>query len=452
MQAEVPGHHQFTRLMKGPYGPAVVEANRAYLDVAVPDPAGTERDYWTLSCLPSTTRDPQRLSAVTMRTMETFVLHTPLGEAAVGVAEGYLIVRRSVLRQHWPTARAFQRDFPGLTEEDCDYRDARPDQVRVNGTHDQLVAALRDDRFAQAVRDLTSHLLKARRTRVLGHNRLLVDEVLDRDSRPGEWIYPVNEKDANWGYEHGVLETFAGFTGGEIVDWHIATCFHQIRAGDRLWAYAALPYQRIVGVGVVWTDPFLWSDGTTSERRIMIKWDGALTEFLLSHEVAGAEVLETKVQTVRALKTTESDRLAVALAKESAPAGQGMTEGRRYRLAQVTARQGQADFRRRLMDAYDGACAISGCDVPAVLQAAHIDPYDGPSTNRVTNGLLLRADLHNLFDEGLLWIDDAYRVRVATDLDHYQDFDGRKVRPTVDPRHAPDRQALRRHRQEWGIE
>ena len=50
------------------------------------------------------------------------------------------------------------------------------------------------------------------------------------------------------------------------------------------------------------------------------------------------------------------------------------------------------------MDAYGGRCAITGYDVEEALQAAHIVPYLGPQSNTVNNGLLLRADVHNLFD------------------------------------------------------
>ncbi|GIG85485.1 HNH endonuclease [Plantactinospora endophytica] len=129
------------------------------------------------------------------------------------------------------------------------------------------------------------------------------------------------------------------------------------------------------------------------------------------------------------------------------PAPAEQAEGRRRRKAEVTVRQGQPDFRRQLFQAYDGRCAISGCNVDAALQAAHISPYDGPATNTVSNGLLLRADLHNIFDRGLLWIDDDYRVRLAASVrDHYADYDGQPLRLPTRSEHRPDRAALRLHR------
>ncbi|SCG45885.1 HNH endonuclease [Micromonospora zamorensis] len=447
------GKNQFERLSESAYYSAVVEANRAYLDVAVPNPAGTEREYWTLSCLPNTKSSPRRLSAVCMRTMETFVLHQPLDPENQDVAEGFVVVRQSVLRRHWPTGRALAREFPGLTEERSDYRDAGPDQARVCGPYDQLVAALADERFAAAVRHLTSALLTARTMQGAGHSHRLVDEVLDRARPDTEWIYPVNDRTEMWGYHQDVPEMFGSLPAdGAYDDWHLSSCFHQIRAGDLIWVYASTPHRRVVAAGTAWADPYLRADGDGSEWRLEIRWEVPLTRFLLRRGVAGTDVLEKVVQGVRAVQPVEADRLAKILDEARAPEPEGLPEGRRRRLAQVTARQGQADFRRQLIEAYQGRCAISGCGVEAALQAAHIEPYDGPATNRVSNGLLLRADLHNLFDQGLLWIDDSYRVQVAEGLDHYGEFAGVELPPTADPTHRPDQRALAAHRRDHGVD
>jgi hypothetical protein len=97
----------------------------------------------------------------------------------------------------------------------------------------------------------------------------------------------------------------------------------------------------------------------------------------------------------------------------------------------IVARRGQQAFRRRLLEAYEGRCAISGCDVEAVLEAAHIASYNGKATNDVRNGILLRADLHTLFDLGKIWIENSV-VRVAHYLigTRYGKYEGR---PLVQP-------------------
>ena len=68
-------------------------------------------------------------------------------------------------------------------------------------------------------------------------------------------------------------------------------------------------------------------------------------------------------------------------------------------------RRGQSVFRKQLLAAYNGQCAITRCDVEDVLEAAHIISYKGEETNHIGNGLLLRADIHTLFDLGLLAVD-----------------------------------------------
>jgi putative restriction endonuclease len=64
----------------------------------------------------------------------------------------------------------------------------------------------------------------------------------------------------------------------------------------------------------------------------------------------------------------------------------------------VHVRRGQPRFRAALLSAQENHYAITGTAVPSVLEAAHIAPYRGAHTNHVPNGLLLRADVHTLFD------------------------------------------------------
>lgn len=120
-------------------------------------------------------------------------------------------------------------------------------------------------------------------------------------------------------------------------------------------------------------------------------------------------------------------------------------DGRQRVLAEVARRQGQAKFRQDLLKIYEGACAISGCNVPDVLEAAHIVPYRGKSTNHVTNGILLRADIHTLFDLGLMGIiPDTYKIVVSPALAQsiYQHFHGQKLRLPAANKNRPSLRAL----------
>ena len=83
----------------------------------------------------------------------------------------------------------------------------------------------------------------------------------------------------------------------------------------------------------------------------------------------------------------------------------GVADARERVLSSIVRRRGQPAFRHRLLAAYNGKCAITGCDVEAVLDASHIVSYRGPDTNHPANGLLLRTDLHTLFDFKLVAVD-----------------------------------------------
>lgn len=87
------------------------------------------------------------------------------------------------------------------------------------------------------------------------------------------------------------------------------------------------------------------------------------------------------------------------------------TEGYRDTVARV--RLGQAAFRLLVTNAYDRACAITGEHTLPVLEAAHIKPYAESGPHRVSNGLLLRSDLHRLFDAGYLTVTPELRVEVS---------------------------------------
>lgn len=106
----------------------------------------------------------------------------------------------------------------------------------------------------------------------------------------------------------------------------------------------------------------------------------------------------------------------------------------------ICIRRGQPAFRAALLAAYGGRCAVTGCDVEAVLEAAHISPYSGPSSDHVCNGLLLRADIHTLFDSGLLAFDPETRRVVLADTlrrSDYAHLAGQCLREPSNPEHRP---------------
>jgi len=118
-------------------------------------------------------------------------------------------------------------------------------------------------------------------------------------------------------------------------------------------------------------------------------------------------------------------------------------------ISSVVQRQGQRDFRLSLLYAYGSKCAMTGCCVVDVLEAAHIHRYFGKETNLVSNGLLLRADVHTLFDLNLISVDtQTMRICIAPSLEGtcYEELLGKPLaKPSVKV-YAADRRQLEKHR------
>lgn len=119
------------------------------------------------------------------------------------------------------------------------------------------------------------------------------------------------------------------------------------------------------------------------------------------------------------------------------------------------ARLGQGAFRLLVTDAYQRRCTISGERTLPVLEAAHIKPYAASGPHQVANGLLLRSDLHKLFDEGYLTVTDDLNVEVSQRIRaefengrEYYRFHGNtlSVLPS-DSQEQPARQFLEWHRE-----
>ena len=82
----------------------------------------------------------------------------------------------------------------------------------------------------------------------------------------------------------------------------------------------------------------------------------------------------------------------------------------------VRPRLGQGLFSLAVRDAYQGACAVTHEHSLPVLEAAHIKPYSCGGEHRVSNGILLRRDLHSLYDRGYVTVTPDYDFRVGDRL------------------------------------
>jgi putative restriction endonuclease len=113
------------------------------------------------------------------------------------------------------------------------------------------------------------------------------------------------------------------------------------------------------------------------------------------------------------------------LARESATGESPISEtdmGERYgRTYLARARLGQGGFRVLVTEAYNRRCAVTCERTLPVLQAAHIKPFSQSGPHRVNNGLLLRSDLHILFDKGYLTVTPDLHVEVSRRIrDEYE--------------------------------
>ena len=125
----------------------------------------------------------------------------------------------------------------------------------------------------------------------------------------------------------------------------------------------------------------------------------------------------------------------------------------RYGKRQLVApRLGQGTFRVAVTEAYGRACAVTGEHSLPALEAAHIKPYSKEGPHKIPNGLLLRADMHRLFDQGYLTVVPDRRLEVSGRLrDDYENgrsyypHHGKKITLPVDPALQPGPDFLRWH-------
>ena len=120
----------------------------------------------------------------------------------------------------------------------------------------------------------------------------------------------------------------------------------------------------------------------------------------------------------------------------------------------IQPRLGQATFRIAVLDAYGRACAVTGEHSLPAIEAAHIRSYAQDGPHEVRNGLLLRADLHRLFDTGYLTVTPELRLEVSPRLREeykngrsYYPLHGSQLQaPNIDG-HRPEKQFLEWHNQ-----
>jgi len=199
-----------------------------------------------------------------------------------------------------------------------------------------------------------------------------------------------------------------------LSEWGVSKSAGALKENDLIWVHFALPDSAIYAVGCV-AHTAKWKS-EWKKHAIKIRWDKTLTEKLQGSpiplsahgQVPYAAVTAANEKTTRVLNHWLKGKLSKSVTDHN--------EKVRFRTIEVDQRVGQQAFRFELLRAYNNTCAVTGCTVDEVLQAAHIRPVRSRGNHSPKNGLLLRADIHNLFDRGLLTIDGKYRVILDSSL------------------------------------
>ncbi len=133
---------------------------------------------------------------------------------------------------------------------------------------------------------------------------------------------------------------------------------------------------------------------------------------------------------------------------------QNSKEGREAVVESIIRRRGQPALRKTLLEAYEYRCAITNFTAADALEVAYVVPFRGKHTHHPTNALLLRADIHTLFDLGKLAIDTrSMSVVVGDDLmeTSYRILAGRPLRYPRDEALRPASDGMDLHRRLSGL-
>ena len=258
------------------------------------------------------------------------------------------------------------------------------------------------------------------------------------------FLYPLNPKSSQgYFFEDEFGNTYptslAGFLDCYLKTkqgkWGVYQSADQIKKGDFIWVHFALPISAIHAVGRAVGPPKIIPNSST-HKELTINWDWELTEKLQKHPIHYSTHKQmVPVSVVRANPKTQSiieNWLANKFPLQP-KSGKANSSRVKFRTAEIEVRQGQPEFRLQLLALYDNRCVISGCETRDALQAAHIKSVSAGGTHDLRNGLILRADIHNLFDRGLFTIDERGVVSVNSVIrdKEYRKFHGKKLQTVL---------------------
>lgn len=283
-----------------------------------------------------------------------------------------------------------------------------------------------------------------------------------------EWFAFLSERqplDEVNHWQPGGQQQFKALTPGELLVFRLRSPIDKI-AGYGVFARAAL-----LPIALAWTS-FEEKNGHASfesfkaailrlnpKNRGIIGYRILTQPLFLPPEQWFAPPLDWPINTVGgkgySLESPEGrmlwERLTDSATQRSVP---GLSEPRPMfgNPVLVRPRLGQGAFRVGVIEAYGRRCAVTNERTLPALEAAHIIPVRDDGRHEISNGLLLRRDLHGLFDQHYVTItpDKALLVskRIKEEFENgkeYYAMHGRRIRDPQFPSDAPSVEALRRH-------
>jgi len=259
-----------------------------------------------------------------------------------------------------------------------------------------------------------------------------------------------------------IIQEFRTAPQNTTKPWRVSA-HKKIKVGDYAYLYkqGSAPCG-IFGVGTVCSDPLLNNEGNPdkkkfysvdikfsllvdpSEAMLISKNDlkSFVPDALFNTQSSGIEIEQPIADEIRHRVRPQIESIQDNdLDETDCPTRDQHIAADRHRILRAIAdRRGQAAFRKKLLAAYDMKCALTNCPVKTVLEAAHIIPYCDDGIDQPSNGILLRADLHTLYDYHLFAIEpDSRRIVISHQLRGtvYEELENTKLRIAIKEEDRP---------------
>jgi hypothetical protein len=264
-----------------------------------------------------------------------------------------------------------------------------------------------------------------------------VSKTILRETSGHEFLFTW--KPEHWPYRllRGLVETYRS-TGSASESWRCAA-HKKIGCGDSAYMLKQGRPIGIFGRGTVIGEPERRPVAAPGERNWQVEiefdasrgdvlWDPRERFLVQENQLLTLPVLKTQWQNQSSGITLDPDaaRAIDDMVFDSIMVGRGRATkvdevvqdvARQKKMVEQAVRPEQQDFSRRIREIYRDKCAVTGCVTPAALEAAHIRTQKGLDNNSPANGMLLRSDIHALFDRLLVTLsEDGARLEVSPEL------------------------------------